>query len=87
MIDFIIYLWILKSLSAPTWIYGLIVLRVVLTILGEYRKYKQVNDMKKIIQIKMDISYAVAKIYLRKFNEWKDVFEKNFVSISNSLTA
>ena len=34
--------------------------------------------MRKIIQIKMDISYAVAKIYLRKFNEWKDVFEKNY---------
>ena len=41
MIDFIIYLWILKSLAAPTWIYGLIVLRCVLIILGEYRKYKQ----------------------------------------------
>ena len=34
--------------------------------------------MRKIIQIKMDISYAVAKIYLRKFNEWKYVFEKNY---------
>lgn len=34
--------------------------------------------MKKLIWIKMNIAYAMTKIYQRKFYKWKDVFDKNY---------
>ena len=34
--------------------------------------------MKKLIQVKMDIAYARAKIHQRKFYKWKEVFDKNY---------